>query len=60
MKIINSKKLEVLKRKAEKWDALRKKIDKYYPYDEATGEDLESDGDLGDIGLEAAMAFGYL
>ena len=49
-----------LKAKAEKWDALGKKIDKYYPYDEETGEDLESDGDLCDIGLDAAMAFGYL
>ena len=57
---IDEQELEKLRRKAESWDALRKKIDKFYPYDEETGEELESDGDLGDIGEVAAIAFGYL
>lgn len=57
---INEQELEKLKIKAEKWDTLGKKINKYYPYAAKTEEDLEFNGDLCDIGLEAAMAFGYL
>jgi hypothetical protein len=44
-----------IKEKADKWDALEKKISKYY-FD----ENLEVERDLGDIGLDAASAFGYL
>ena len=50
------------KTKAEKWDALDKEISKFYvdvdgEYNE---ENPERHGDLGDIGEEAARAFGWL
>jgi hypothetical protein len=48
-----------IKEKADKWDALEKKISKYY-FDENGDENPEVEGDLGDIGLDAASAFGYL
>lgn len=48
------------KAKSDKWDALEKKIDTFYPVDE-NGDDTEDEGgDLGDIGEAAAQAFGYL
>jgi hypothetical protein len=48
------------KLKAEKWDKLEKKIEKYYV--DENGDPLPDDegGDLGDIGEAAAMAFGFL
>lgn len=48
------------KEKAEKWDQLEKKIEKFYMDD--NGNELSDDegGDLGDIGEAAAMAFGFL
>lgn len=46
--------------KADKWDALEKKIDAFYTTNE-DGDELEDEGgDLGDIGEAAARAFGYL
>jgi hypothetical protein len=50
--------IERLKEKAAKWDALEKKIAKFY--EGANGEAPEIDGDLGAIGECAASAFGYL
>ena len=49
-----------LKRKADKWDALDKRIGEMY-YDE-NGNELDADdgGDLCDIGELAAIAFKYL
>jgi len=44
-----------LKRKAQKWDELSKKIEKFYPEDES-----EVVGDLCDIGEVAVSAFGFL
>ena len=44
--------------KAKKWDNLDSEIGKFYEVDDK-GKDIE-DGDLGDIGEKAAMAFGYL
>lgn len=44
------------KKKSKKWDALGKKIAKFYPED---SEGYEG-GDLCDIGEVAAMAFGWL
>lgn len=55
------KQIQEWKVKAEKWDALQKKIDKYY-FD-ADGNELpegEEGGDLIDIGEAAARAFGYM
>jgi hypothetical protein len=62
MTTIDDKELEILKRKAEKWDNLGKEIDKFYvnvhgEYDE---DNSEREGDLGDIGEVAAMAYGWL
>ncbi|MBD3194681.1 MAG: hypothetical protein GF317_06485 [Candidatus Lokiarchaeota archaeon] len=62
MSYISEKELKNLQKKAKKWDKLADKISKYYcnsegEYDE---ENPESKGDLGDIGLDAAMAFGWL
>ena len=47
------------KEKADKWDALEKKIASYYvlPYDDP--EEFEG-GDLLDIGEAAARAFGFM
>lgn len=50
------------KKKAEKWDALGKEIEKFYcnsdgDYDE---ENPEEQGDLCTIGEVAAVAFGWL
>lgn len=47
------------KEKAEKWDALAKRIELKY-YDENGNERPEGYSDLGDIGEEAAIAFGWL
>ena len=44
-----------LKRKADKWDELGKKIAKFYP-----DEETKEVGDLCDIGEVAAAAFGWL
>lgn len=52
--------IEEWKRKADKWDALGEKIEVLYAADDETGEFLEEDRDLGDVGLAAASAFGYL
>ena len=54
------KQLEQWKSKAEKWDALDKKISSYYV--DENGDELEGNegGDLIDIGEAAAIAFGYL
>jgi len=57
--------IEAFKRKAEKWDALRSKIDKCYPpepEDEIEGDDTDynESADLCTIGEIAASAFGYL
>lgn len=50
------------KAKAEKWDKLGNEIAKYYESEDDEGNDLppEKEGDLCDIGLEAAKAFGWL
>jgi hypothetical protein len=50
--------IEQWKAKAEKWDALAARIEKYYVNED--GEESEEGGDLCDIGEEAAMAFGWL
>ena len=55
--------IEVMKKKAEKWDALGAKIEKCYcnssgEYDEENAE--IKDADLGTIGEMAACAFGWL
>lgn len=46
--------------KADKWDALKEKIDKFY-FDNG-GEELEDEdgGNLVDIGEAAAIAFGFM
>ena len=44
------------KTKAERWDKLADKIAKFYP----ENHDENFEGDLGDIGEAAAIAFGYL
>ena len=54
MKLTTEEYLKI-KRKADKWDELDKKIGKFYPEDET-----EDTGDLCDIGEAAAVAFGYL
>ena len=47
--------IEEFKKKADKWDALEKKISSFYP-----DEDSENTiGDLLDIGEAAAIAFGF-
>lgn len=50
--------IEVWKQKAEKWDKLEIEIAKYYEGE--NNEPPEKDGDLTDIGEQAAMAFGWL
>lgn len=50
--------IEQWKAKAEKWDALAARIEKFYVNEE--GEEAEEGGDLCDIGEVAAHAFGWL
>lgn len=51
--------LNSLQKVSDKWDALDKKIGKYYKdYDDE--EDCENEGSLLEIGEDAAIAFGYL
>ena len=49
--------IEKFKKKADKWDALEKKIANFYPEDQS--ED-DADAGLVDIGEIAAEAFGFL
>lgn len=54
---ISQKQIDEWKKKAEKWDALGDKIAKYYEDDEGN---IEKEGDLINIGEDAAHAFGFL
>lgn len=54
-----AKQIKEWKSKAEKWDKLDKAIGEFYPEEDENYSDTE-EGDLGDIGEIAAMAFGYL
>lgn len=52
--------IAVWRRKAEKWDALAKKVDSFYVVDDE-GELVDKEaGNLLDIGEATAIAFGYL
>ena len=53
--LVTQDELAEIKLKAAKWDALDKKLTKFYPEDGSDGE-----GDLVEIGEVAASAFGYL
>ena len=60
MKNLTTQKYIELKGKADKWDALDKKIGEMY-YDKYGNElDADDGSDLCDIGELAAMAFKYL
>lgn len=52
--------VDIYKDKADKWDALDKKIGSYYIIDEEDESNFEENGNLLDIGEDAARAFGYL
>ena len=56
MKKYTKEQIEIFKEKANKWDALDKKISKFYNEE----DDEVNDGDLCDIGEIAAQAFCYL
>jgi hypothetical protein len=56
--VYDNKAIEQWKAKAEKWDALAARIEKYYVNE--NGEEAEEGGDLCDIGEVAAHAFGWL
>jgi hypothetical protein len=58
----SAEQIQEWKKKAEKWDALAGKIDKFYTNEEGEydEENPENKGDLTDIGEAAASAFGYL
>jgi hypothetical protein len=58
--MITAGELLKLQRKAEKWDKLYAAIAKCYEEDEETGEPLNPDSDLGDIGEIAAIHLGFL
>lgn len=49
--------MDLLKIKADKWDALDEAIGNFYLEE---GDEDYNNGDLTDIGEIAAMAFGYL
>lgn len=53
---ISLKEYNILKRKADKWDALDEKISKMYSEEDNDSKDY----DLIDVGEIAAEAFGYL
>jgi len=56
---MTEKELKIIKDKADKWDALQKKIESFYFNED--GSEKEEDGyDLADIGEVAALAFGML
>lgn len=59
---ITSKELEDIQKKAEKWDKLGDKIARYYETEDEDGNEIaaEKQGDLCDIGLAAAAAYGWL
>ena len=59
---LTKEEFEELKTKAEKWDKLGSEIEKFYTNSEGeiNEDNLESEGDLGDIGEIAATAFGWL
>ena len=59
---ITKQEFEEMSGKSKKWDALGKRIKKYYcdKTGEYNEENPELKGDLGDIGEAAASAFGWL
>lgn len=54
------KEIKLLKIKADKWDALDKKIASYYADDNGDELSDEDGGNLLDIGEAAAHAFGFI